>query len=158
LDGLDWRLVVAGGGDATKLRRLANSLDIGARVHFAGWLDRASADAVLARADALVLPSHHEALPLVLLEAAGMGVPVITTPVGAIPELFCDGESALFVPPGDHVALAAALHRVLTEPEFCARLSRNGQALYQREFTIAPFADALRRLYADLTASAARPV
>jgi glycosyltransferase involved in cell wall biosynthesis len=158
LVGMEWRLVVAGGGRTTKLRRLAHSLDIGTRVHFAGWLDRASADAVLGGADALVLPSYHEVLPLVLLEAAGMGVPVITTPVGAIPELFRDGESALFVPPGDHVALSAALHRVLTEPELRARLARNAQALYQREFAIAPFANALRCLYVDLVAAAVRPV
>ncbi|MEJ0047288.1 MAG: glycosyltransferase family 4 protein [Rhodospirillales bacterium] len=152
-----WRLVVAGGGDAKALRRLAQSLNISARVHFAGWLDRAAADAVLAGADALVLPSHHEALPLVLLEAAGLGVPVIATPVGAIPELFRDGESALLVPPGDHVALSAALHRLLSEPECCELLSRNGRALYQREFAVASFAEGLRRLYVDL-AAAKRPV
>ena len=149
-----WRLVVAGGGNTAPLHLLARTLGIGARVTFSGWLDRAATDAALACADALVLPSHHEALPLVLLEAASIGIPLITTPVGAIPELFRDGETALFVPPGDRVALAVALHRVLTDPECRARLSHNGRALYQREFAIAPFADALRCLYLRLTAAA----
>jgi glycosyltransferase involved in cell wall biosynthesis len=152
LAGSAWRLVVAGGGDATSLRRLALGLNIDSQVNFAGWLDRAATDAALADADALVLPSRHEALPLVLLEAAAMGVPVITTPVGAIPELFCDDLSALFVAPGDREALAAALYRLLTDPVCRARLSRNGRALYQREFTMPPFAAALRGLYIGLTA------
>jgi len=157
LAGVAWRLVIAGGGNATPLRRLAHRLGVGARVQFAGWLDRPATDAALANADALVLPSHHEALPLVLLEAASLGVPVITTPLGAIPELFRDGESALFVAPGDRNALAAALYRLLTDPECRTRLSRNGRALYQREFTMPQFAEALRGLYVGLTATAARP-
>jgi glycosyltransferase involved in cell wall biosynthesis len=154
LHGIAWRLVVAGGGNSAPLHLLAQTLGIDARVTFSGWLDRAATDATLACADALVLPSHHEALPLVLLEAASIGVPLITTPVGAIPELFRDGESALFVPPGDRDALTAALHRVLTDAECRACLSRNGRALYQREFAIAPFADALRCLYLRLTQAA----
>lgn len=154
LRGIAWRLVVAGGGNAAPLHLLAQTLGIGARVTFSGWLDRAATDAALACADTLVLPSHHEALPLVLLEAASIGVPLITTPVGAIPELFRDDESALFFPPGDRDALAAALHRVLTDAECRARLSKNGRALYQREFGIAPFANALRCLYLRLTQAA----
>jgi glycosyltransferase involved in cell wall biosynthesis len=154
LADMSWRLVIAGGGDAAPLRRLAKTLNIDTRVKFAGWLNRAATDAALANANALVLPSHHEGLPLVLLEAAAIGLPVITTPVGAIPELFRDGETALFVPPGDRFALAAALHRLLADPECRARLSRNGQALYLREFTMAAFATGLRELYLGLTTTA----
>jgi glycosyltransferase involved in cell wall biosynthesis len=156
LAGMPWRLVIAGGGDAAPLRRLAKVLNIDGRINFAGWLNRAATDAALANADALVLPSHHEALPLVLLEAAAIGLPMITTPVGAIPELFRDGETALFVPPGDRLALAAALHRLLADPECRARLSRNGQALYLHEFTMPAFASGLRELYFRLTATAAQ--
>jgi glycosyltransferase involved in cell wall biosynthesis len=154
---MGWRLVIAGGGDAAPLHRLAQILNIDARVNFAGWLDRAATDVALANADVLVLPSHHEALPLVLLEAAALGVPVITTPVGAIPELFRDGESALFVTPGDRFALAAALHRLLTDPECRVRLAHNGLALYQREFTMPQFAASLRGLYLGLISTSARP-
>ena len=124
LRGMAWRLVIAGGGNTAPLHHLAQTLGIGARVTFSGWLDRPAKDVALACADALVLPSHHEALPLVLLEAASIGVPVITTPVGAIPELFHDGESALFVPPGDRDALTRALLRMLADPECRARLAR----------------------------------
>jgi glycosyltransferase involved in cell wall biosynthesis len=157
LRGADWCLMVAGGGDWARLGHLAREMGIGERVRWAGWLDRAGTDAALAGADALVLPSYHEGLPLVLLEAAGLGVPVITTPVGAIPELFSDGETALLVAPGDRVALAAALVRIMTDPVLAARLARNGRALYEREFTMAAFTARLCRLYAGLATGAEVP-
>ena len=58
-------------------------------------------------ADALILPSYDEGLPLVILEALASGTPVICTPVGSIPEVLMHDETALFVPPGDQAQLAA---------------------------------------------------
>lgn len=148
LAGLDWDLVVAGGGDAASFARLALLHNITARVRFTGWLDRADVTALLSHADALVLPSTHEALPLVLAEAAGLAVPVIATPVGAIAEVFSDGDTALFVPPNDPAALAAAMLRLTTEPGLAARLRHGGRALYEAEFTMQRFTAGLAAIYA----------
>ncbi len=141
LAGVRLRLTLAG-GNAEAFRPAVAAL--GGRAVLAGWLDADGAAAALADADALVLPSHDEGLPLVVLEALGLGLPVLTTPVGAIPEVLRDGDTALLVPPGDAGALATALARLATDESLCERLSRQGLALYEREFTVARFAARLR--------------
>ena len=148
LAGGNWRLVIAGGGDTSKLRRLAVTLGIHGRVAFTGWLNRADTTHMLAQAGALVLPSYQEALPLVLAEAASLGVPIITTPVGAITELFRDDESALLVAPGNRRALADAMCRLSTSPATAARIGRQGRAVYEHDLTIDRFVAGLLSIYA----------
>ncbi|MGI4978401.1 MAG: glycosyltransferase family 4 protein [Janthinobacterium lividum] len=143
-------LVVAGGGDVAGHEALAEGLGIGGRVRFEGWVDQAGAASCLAEADALVLPSYDEGLPLVILEALSLGVPVVCTPVGAIPEVLADGDTALLVPPGDVAALAGALRRLAGDPALAARLSERGRALYEREFTLPVFAERVAALHAEV--------
>jgi glycosyltransferase involved in cell wall biosynthesis len=130
-----WRLVVAGGGDPAPYRRLAAELGLGGRIAFAGWLTTEAAGEALQRARALILPSHREGLPLVILEALARGIPVVTTPVGAIPDHLVHEETALLVPPGDPDALAAAIARLLADPALARRLSENGRALHRARFS-----------------------
>ena len=148
LAGGNWRLVIAGGGDASRLRRLAVTLGIHGRVFFTGWLSRAETTHVLAQAGALVLPSYKEALPLVLAEAASLGVPVITTPVGAIGELFRNNDTALLVQPGDRRALADAMCQLAASPEMAVRIGRQGRLLYERALTLEHFVSGLTAIYA----------
>ncbi len=146
----DWSLVVAGGGEVARYQTQAMRLGIGERVRFLGWVDQDRAASCLAEADALALPSYDEGLPLVILEALALGVPVVTTPVGAIAEVLTDGANALLVQPGDTTALAAAMARLVAEPGLCERLSREGRALYVREFTLSLFATRVAALHAEV--------
>jgi glycosyltransferase involved in cell wall biosynthesis len=149
-----WQLVIAGSGADGDLKRLARDLGVASNVRFAGWLDRAATQDLLRGADVLALPSYHEALPLVLLEAASLGVPVITTPVGAIAEVFTHEHDALMVVPGDRAALADALARLAGDPALARRLGENGRRLYQRRFTMDAFVGGLAALYARLDGAA----
>ena len=144
----DFNLVVAGGGDAAPWRAQAYALGLSERVSFTGWIERADITALLARATALILPSYHEGLPLVLLEAASMGVACITTPVGAIGEVFSDEQTALLVTPGDTAALARAILRVIDDPALCARIGRNARSLHERLLSMEVFAGRLAGIYA----------
>jgi glycosyltransferase involved in cell wall biosynthesis len=146
----EWQFCAAGGGDTSALRRLAGELGIAANVRFLGWVDRNAASELLARADALALPSYHEALPLVLLEAASFGVPVIATRVGAIPEVFTDGQDALLVEPGDRIGIAAAIRRLMGDPAFAARIGANGRRLYEQNFTMNAFVAGVAAAYQRL--------
>jgi glycosyltransferase involved in cell wall biosynthesis len=143
----DWHLTAAGGGAIDTYERLAASLGIAEKVHFTGWVDQAHVRTLLAAADAMVLPSYDEGLPLVILEAMATGVPVICTPVGAIPEVFKHRHTALFVRPGDRDGLAAAIVDLGRDAALQASLSREGLGLYQREFTMGVFAARIGALY-----------
>ena len=76
----------------------------------------------MSSAACLTLPSYREGLPLVVLEAMQVGVPVVATPVGGVPEVVRDDVEALLVAPGEPAALAAALSRVVADSALVARL------------------------------------
>jgi glycosyltransferase involved in cell wall biosynthesis len=104
----------------------------GLRVH-AGI--RPDSDEMLARyaeADVAVLPTYADINPLTVVEAMAAGLPVVTTDVGAIPELL-DGAGVL-VPPGDADRLAAELGRLGSDPELRRRLGEAGHRRAREEF------------------------
>lgn len=86
-----------------------------------------------ARSDVFVLPTAADASPHVVLEAMAAGLPVISTPVGAIPEMVDDGVTGLLVPPGDAGALRAAIERC-ADPAVRARLGDAGHARARERF------------------------
>ncbi|HEY0316502.1 MAG TPA: glycosyltransferase family 4 protein [Sphingomonas sp.] len=135
----EWRIRVAGPGDLDRFRAEAAAAGIADRVEFLGWLGQAEARAALAAADMMVLPSYDEGLPLVILEALGLGTPVIATPVGAIPEVLTDGEDVLFCKPGDREGLARTIERLLGDAALRQRLCDNGLARYRALFSIEAF-------------------
>lgn len=150
LAAADFEAVFAGGGEVDTYRRQAAELGLDARVSFTGWVDRAQAAALTAAAHVLVLPSYHEGLPLVILEALGAGTPVICTPVGSIPEVLDDETTALFVPPGDSEEMARALRRLIDDAALRANLADAGRKLYSREFTMDAFVGRMATLYREL--------
>jgi glycosyltransferase involved in cell wall biosynthesis len=124
-------LVVVGDGALRgELEALARSLAIDERVRFTGA--RSDARRLMTAADAYVLSSHWEGLPLVVLEALAAGAPVVATAVRGVRELLDDEENALLTPPDDADALAAALRRVLDNGALAERLRANGRRLAER--------------------------
>jgi len=144
------RLTLAGGGDIDHYRAISSALEIPHEIRFTGWVATPEAERLMAEADALVLPSYHEGLPLVILEALAAGVPVITTPVGAIPEVLRDGHTARLVGPGDYVRLAEEITMLAMSPVSQAHYATNGRNLYEREFTVERFADQIEAIYRKL--------
>jgi glycosyltransferase involved in cell wall biosynthesis len=129
LAGLTWpgpapHLLVAGDGplhDATAAA--AREHGVASRVHLLGA--RSDLPDVYTALTALVHPSLTEGLPLVVLEAAALGVPIVASRVGAIPEVLEDGAGGLLVPPGDVAALGAAVDALLAAPALAhARAAR----------------------------------
>ena len=118
-------LAIAGQGVLRhELERLAEETGVADRVRFLGL--RPDARALMGAADAVVMPSHWEGLPLSALEALASGTPLVATDVRGLRELVADEENALLVPEDPH-ALAAALRRVLDDPELAARLAAAGK-------------------------------
>ncbi len=137
------RVVIAGDGpQAAPLAELASAE--GGLVRLLGPRD--DVGDVLAASDAFCLPSHHEGVPLSMLEGMDAGLPCVVTAVGGIPDVATDGETALLVPPRAPEALAAALTRVLTDAPLASRLGAAGARLVREHYSLASVA----RRYADL--------
>lgn len=103
-------------------------------VRFLGWVDDKGRAEELARADAFVLPTWAEGFPNALLEAMACALPVVSTPVGAIPEVIEDGVTGLLVPVRDPSKLADAMDRLRRDPEGAAALGRRGHASLDGRF------------------------
>jgi glycosyltransferase involved in cell wall biosynthesis len=113
LPGITARVVFVGDGEErAALSAYARDLGIDHRVIFAGY--RRDALAILAAADVLVITSNKEGLPIVILEAMAVGCPIITTAVGAIPQVLSP-QSAWIIPVDDAVALVTVLREALSE-------------------------------------------
>ncbi|GAA3295643.1 glycosyltransferase [Dactylosporangium vinaceum] len=117
---------------------------LGDRVRILGPVPRAGR--LIAAADLLVLASHYEGLPVVVMEALAAGVPVVSTAVGGIPDLVRDGHNGLLVPPGSPAALATAI-LAAAEPRTHRRL-REGAARSAGDVDIARTAEWFEELYA----------
>lgn len=94
-----------------------------------------------------VLPSYYENFPLVLLEAAAAGHAIITTPVGAVPEFFRDGESAAFVDIGHPRQLADAIDRLLSNPDERRRLAEGARQVFISRLARPAIMASLERVY-----------
>jgi glycosyltransferase involved in cell wall biosynthesis len=149
--GVDVRLVIAGSGDEeARLRRYAQALGIAPRVCFVGPVFGADKVKLLAGADATVLPSYSEGLPYALLESMAGGVPVIATPVGAIPDVVTDGIHGFLVPPRDGKAIAECLALMAGDRERLAWMSRACRRRIRAAFSIDRLAQELALRYAQL--------
>jgi glycosyltransferase involved in cell wall biosynthesis len=151
--GLPWRATLAGDGDVPHFRAEAARAGMGGRIAFPGWVDRAQAAALMGSADVLVLPSHHEALPMAVVEALAAGVPVLTTPAGVLGELLTDGQTALLVAPGDVPALTQAIVRLVSDASLRARIGQAGHGVFRAELDVAVTARQMFALYADAAAA-----
>ena len=147
---LPWRITMAGDGDADTYRADAIARGIADKVSIVGWLDGDEVAALLATADILVLPSRSENLPVSIIEALSYGVAVVTTPVGAIPEIVQNEVSALLVPVQSPAALASALARLITDPAFRRRIGEAGHDVFLAKLEIRQCAQALASVYDEL--------
>ena len=115
-------------------------------IYLAGW-NWGARDALLQNTDVLVLPSRAENLPMVILEAFAYGVPVVSTPVGAIPEVVKDGHNGLLVEPGDIVALSRAIGRLIDDRPLRQRMGEAALIDHGRYFDLSVYAEALAGIW-----------
>lgn len=123
-------------------------------VTFTGALPHSEVLERMREVDLVVVPSHREGCGLVSIEAAAIGVPVIVTRTGAMPEVAGCAEAV--VEPGDTAALAAAIERFAADSELRARCAVEGRARVKAEFTWDHIVDELLEVYAQAAATGGR--
>lgn len=152
-------LALAGDGALrAELQDAVSTMGLDDRVHFLGQLDHDDLLHLTAAADAVVLSSTHEGLPVTVVEAMAAGTPVVATAVGGIPEVVEDGRSGLLVPPGDPPALAGAIERILRDGDLRARIAAGGAARVREFCPIEQIAERHEALYDSLVGAGAREV
>ena len=126
------------------LRHLVSVLDLEDHVQFLGSKPRDQIPSVLGMHDVLVFPSEwQEPFARSVLEAMSSGLMVIASNTGGTPEAVSDNRTGLLFPAGDAERLAAALARVVDEPEMRTRLAEAGRRLVAERFTFGQTVDAL---------------
>jgi colanic acid/amylovoran biosynthesis glycosyltransferase len=152
------RLSIVGDGPLSgDLKAQVSALGLDDSVEFLGRLPEAETLSAIARSNVLVLPSFIEGLPVVLMEALGLGVSVIASRVAGIPELVEEGQTGLLFAPSNWDELTEALDRLASDPTLRRRLGAAGPARVAEEFDIRTSALRLRRLFQGGDRSAPTP-
>lgn len=144
------RLILAGDGDPAPVHELARRLGLVAQVQTPGWIDAAERARLLASAAVFVLPSHHEQMPMSLLEAMAAGTPVVASAVGAIPDMLAHGRYGTVVSPGNIDELAAAILEMLQDNILAENFSARGLERVKSEYHVEEVLARLRRRYEEL--------
>ncbi|MBL7490730.1 glycosyltransferase family 4 protein [Frankia sp. AgB1.9] len=119
-------------------------------VTFRSNLEQSDLVDLLRSAEVAVVPSLYEGFSLPAVEEMSVGLPLVATTAGALPEVTGpDGEAALTVPPGDSGAMAVAIDRLLGDPELRARLGAGGRARVEAKFSWRAATAATARWYAE---------
>lgn len=122
--GLTFHLVIVGGGTLhDELAESIASAGLEEVVSMTGWVDPSEVADHMQKADVFVLPTYFEGFPNALIEAFALGLPAISTPVGAIPDSLVDGENGFLVAPRDALQLADAMGSYIRNPGLVARQS-----------------------------------
>jgi glycosyltransferase involved in cell wall biosynthesis len=127
--------LVMGGQDHDNralVEQQARDLGLQSAVRFCGFLDMNRKIAEAGEADIFLNTNHIDNAPVTLLEACALGLPVVTTSVGGVPDLVTHGETALLVPDNDDEAMAKEVVRLLNDPNCAARLSTNGRQMTEQ--------------------------
>ena len=151
---LPWKLLLVGSGhEEQNLKSLTSELQLESQVIFASQQNDVLP--FYAAAHAMVLPSHTEGSPHVVLEAMSAGVPIIATNVGGVPEILENQNTAILVPPHDPDAMATAIARLLDSPENARQLAENAKQVLRDHFSHQAYAQSLIEIYRDLLRSSA---
>lgn len=152
--GIPFECLLVGEGELRPdLEAQIASLGLEAEVKLLGGQPRQRVSELLQSVDVMVLPSvitpsgKMEGIPVALMEALAMEVPVVTTRISGIPELISDGETGLLVPPEDPSALAQALLRLYQNPALGRQMGQRGRAKVLAAFNLL---ENSRQLYALL--------
>lgn len=139
----DLHLVVVGVRPQQRTLVSPKADSVPGRIHWVGIRD--DVRPYLVASDVFAQPSRSEGLPLTILEALVQSLPVVASRVGGIPEVICDGENGLLVPPESPRDLAAAVSRLLDDTPLAARLARAGHETWRQKFDLAASVDVLTR-------------
>ena len=133
-----------------QLQNIESESHLRDRIRFLGTVYGEEKERVFAEADIFVLPSYAEGFPLSILEAMAAGLPVVCTPVGAVPEVVEEGKNGVFVTPGRSEELAEAILSLVKDNVFREQMGAANRARAKEKFDINKIAESLFGLFRDV--------
>jgi glycosyltransferase involved in cell wall biosynthesis len=144
----EFRMWIAGDGELATEQEFLNRVDrLRDIVSLLGWKDPSDVVRLMNASTAVVLPSHTEGLPMVILEAMAAGRAVIATNVGEIEDAISDGDDGILVAPRDATSLAEAIRRIVRNPTLAAEMGRAGLARVETMFSADKVIQDLSQIY-----------
>lgn len=143
------RLVMAGDGEVEEVRCAVRKAGLERQISVVGWVDFAGKSALLRQAATVVLPSYHEGLPMTILEGMACGKAIISTTVGAIPEVI-QPENGILIAPGDADALADALLRCTQDLDMLKQMSVSNRRKVEDVFSMQRMHERLAKYYEEV--------
>ena len=141
-------MMVGAGSLRVRLERQVKDLGLDHRFIFTGW--RNDIPDILSILDILVLPSLNEGVGMILVEAQAMGVPIVATRVGGVPEVVQDGQTGILVPAADPLSLANAIKQLLTDDQKRWNMAQKSIAWVRSKFKAQDMVNAISDLYQEL--------
>jgi glycosyltransferase involved in cell wall biosynthesis len=149
--GLDVRAWIVGSarpGENPRPKLERQAAELGLFPHFLQFLGSAADIASIYRQSTVfVLTSDHEGTPNVLLEAMAMGLPVVTTAVGGVPDIVKDGETGLLIPRDDLKAQVTVIARLIRDPVLRTRIGKQARSYIEEDHSVHRLPAHLNRLY-----------
>ncbi|WP_455095735.1 glycosyltransferase family 4 protein [Prevotella koreensis] len=146
-DYKDWNLLILGNGEVEKAMSLAKEMGISHRTTFTGYLTGKKKQEVFQHASIYCMCSYQEGFPMVILESWGYGIPVVTTPVGGLPDVLDDGKNALVFPFGDDESLANKLEQLIDDFPKCKEISEYSQIFVKQNFSKEKINSDIEKIY-----------
>ena len=145
-----WLIVFAGNGEIEQRRKLSEKLGVNKQTEFSGWVNGYEKDKAFKEATIFCLPSYAEGFPMAVLDAWAYGLPVITTPVGGIPDIAKNGKNLLLFKPGDIKSLADQLEKLISNKLLREDIAKESKLLASTTFNLETINNEIAGLYEQL--------
>lgn len=146
----DWKIVFAGNGEIEEGKLLAKEMGIEKQCVFLGWVNGEKKDMAFKKASIFCLPSYAEGFPMAVLDAWTYGLPVITTPVGGIPDVAENEKNMLVFTPGDTDKLAEYMDKLITDENMNKTISEASSYFAKNTFCIEEINNRIGNIYYEL--------
>ncbi len=143
----DLHLILGGDGDVDKVRGLVAQMGLTDHVIVSGWISGEEKARIFKSCDIYVLPSYNEGLPGSILEAMAVGVPIISTPVGGIPEAVIENRNGYLVSPGDVDSLCDKIIKLGQDKNLRKEMGRESREIIKEKFEIKSIVRRLEEIY-----------
>lgn len=131
------KVYLAGDGEIEKVKKIIEEKKLSLNIEVLGWINQKKKNEILKKVSTILLPAYNEGLPMSILEGMAIGKMIITSRVGAIPEVVIEGENGILISAGNIKQLKEAIERVINnEDNFLRKYSKNNIKKIRENFSV----------------------